>query len=213
MDRYGLAAGAAGALLEGMLGTTRYETRGAENYRRLLDAGEPVIYVLWHGRLLPLAYQRRGEGIVALVSRSRDGEYLARLLSRWGFSTERGSSSRGGTEALRGLLRSARAGRSLCITPDGPRGPRERVKLGALAAAQATGLPIIPCAAGASRAWWIEGWDRFLVPKPFARIRAAYGAPIRIARGADRQELARLAAEVEGEIGKLMAWVDRHAQA
>ncbi|MBX6364901.1 MAG: lysophospholipid acyltransferase family protein [Gemmatimonadetes bacterium] len=208
MDRYDVAASAAGLLLDGLFATVRYEVRGFERHRSWLDGGGAVVYVMWHGRLLPLAHNRRDEGHVCLVSRSRDGEYLTRLLTRWGFGAVRGSSSRGGSAALREMVRLARRGRSLCVTPDGPRGPRERLKPGALLAAQVAGLPVVPCASGTRRAWWIEGWDRFLVPKPFARIRIAYGEPVMIPRSAGREELASIAADVERELGRLMAWVD-----
>lgn len=208
MDRYGLAAKAAGLLLDGLLATVRYEVRGFERHRALLEEGRAVVYVMWHGRLLPLAHNRRDEGNVCLVSRSRDGEYLMRLLRHWGFGAVRGSSSRGGSAALREMVRLARRGRSLCVTPDGPRGPREKIKPGALLAAQVAGLPVVPCASGTRRAFWIEGWDRFLVPKPFARVRIAYGEPVTIPRGAGRAELDAIAAEIERELGRLMAWVD-----
>jgi lysophospholipid acyltransferase (LPLAT)-like uncharacterized protein len=106
------------------------------------------------------------------------------------------------------MVRQARRGHSLCVTPDGPRGPRQKFKPGALLAAQVAGLPVVPCASGTRRAWWIEGWDRFLVPKPFSRVRIAYGEPVTIPRNAGRDELDAFAVEIERELGRLMAWVD-----
>lgn len=205
-------AGVAGRLVLGALfRTVRFESSGEEHFRPLVEAGRPFIFVLWHGRLLPLAYRHRGEGHVGLVSRSEDGEYIARVLEGWGFGTVRGSSSRGGSAALRELVRHLRAGRTLALTPDGPRGPRQRMKLGALVAAQLANVPLVPVAAGARRAWWFEGWDRFLVPKPFARVRIAYGPPHEVPRTADPEELQERALRLEAELNRLLDEVDRDA--
>lgn len=202
-------AGAAGQrIFDTLLGTCRYETWGEDNFRRFRDAGQPVVFALWHGRLLPCTWRHRHDGLVTLISQHKDGEYIARVVERWGYRTVRGSSSRGGTEALRELMRWVRRGRSLAITPDGPRGPREKMKLGPLYIAQRTGAPIIPALAGASRGWYFGGWDCFLVPKPFARIRMAYGEPVHVPREADEAELERLAAVVEERLGALKAQVD-----
>lgn len=196
-------------LLDRLFGTARFEFEGAEHVRRLRDEGRPCIFVFWHGRLLPLAYAHRNEGVVTLISRSEDGEYIARVVERWGYLTARGSSSRGGSRALRELVRHARAGRSIAITPDGPRGPRQKFKPGAILAAQVTGLPLVPVAAGADRAWWFEGWDRFLVPKPFARIRVAYGAPVEVPADAGPGALEEYAQKLENELNRLLHEVDR----
>ncbi|HEX7050079.1 MAG TPA: lysophospholipid acyltransferase family protein [Longimicrobiales bacterium] len=206
--RLALASHSGRLVLDALFATARFEVQGAEYQRRRREAGAPVIYVLWHGRLLPPAYLHRGQGVVTLISRSRDGEVLARLVQRWGYLTVRGSSTRGGGTALRELVRHARAGRSLCITPDGPRGPRQKLKPGVLQAARMTGLPIVPVAAGADRAWWFGGWDRFLVPRPFARIRVVYGAPHEVPRDADAGELARRGRALEAELDRLVREAD-----
>src|SRR5690606_25961424 len=100
-------------IVGGLLRSIRFEVRGASNYRDLHVAGRPCVFVLWHGRLLPLGFLHRGEGVVALISRAADGDYLAEVLGRWGFVPVRGSSSRGGGKALRELIGHARAGRSI----------------------------------------------------------------------------------------------------
>lgn len=206
--RYGVAGAIGAYTMKGVLATARFETEGAEHWRALVDRGEAFIFVLWHGRLLPLTYVHREQGVVALISASRDGEYIARMVRHWGYLVARGSSSRGGDRALRDLLRHARAGRSLAITPDGPRGPRERIKPGVMLLAQRTGLPLLPIAAGADRAWWFEGWDRFLVPKPFARIRVAYGAPHYVARDADEAAVEAARARLEAAMADVMTRAD-----
>jgi hypothetical protein len=203
-----VAAAVGGAVLDALLATVRYEVVTEEYDRAVRDRGEAVLYVLWHGRLLPLAHRHRDQDVVALVSRSADGELIARLLGRWGYGAVRGSSSRGGDRALRALVRHVRAGRSVCITPDGPRGPRERVKPGALLVAQLTGQPLIPAAAGTMRAWWFGRWDRFLVPRPFARIRVAYGAPHYVPRAGGAAALDEAAETLERSLAALLRQVD-----
>lgn len=204
------AAGLAGHwLLSGLFSTVRFDVGGEGVLDRLDGAGTPYILVAWHGRLLPLAYLLRGRGIVAMVSRSSDGEYITRVVERWGYLVSRGSSSHGGREALRELLQHARAGRTIALTPDGPRGPRQKMKPGALIAAQRTGLPILPMAAGADRGWWFESWDRFLVPKPFSRVRVACGEPVTIPRDRTPEEVAAVGAALEATLNCLVDEVDR----
>jgi lysophospholipid acyltransferase (LPLAT)-like uncharacterized protein len=132
-------------------------------------------------------------------------------VEKWGFQVLRGSSSRGGTKALRQMVRLLRGGTPIAVTPDGPRGPRQEMKLGPLLAAQMAGVPVIPVSAGTDRAWWFEGWDRFMVPKPFSRIRLKYGEPVRIPPDADQAEVERIAAELQAALNRLTADVDDDA--
>jgi lysophospholipid acyltransferase (LPLAT)-like uncharacterized protein len=207
--RYRAAGVLGGALLSSLFATCRVRATGEENYQQFWRAGQPVVFVLWHGRLLSGTYHQRGRGLVALISEHRDGEYIARVVQRWGYGTVRGSSTRGGTGALRGLLHNVRSGHSVVVTPDGPQGPRERIKLGALMIAQLSGAPVIPVATGADRSWFFEGgWDRFQVPKPFSRVHILYGEPIHIPRGAREDQLQAFGERVEGALGTLMRTVD-----
>jgi lysophospholipid acyltransferase (LPLAT)-like uncharacterized protein len=195
-------AGVAGALaIRALLGTTRVERVHYDRVEHFRRRGEPVIFVFWHGHLLPLVHYHRREGIVVLVSEHSDGEYIARILHHSGFGTARGSSTRGGVRGLRELVRSSRAGRDLALTPDGPRGPRHEVKVGALAAAQMTGAAIVPLTVSVSSAWRLNSWDRFLVPKPFATVRIEYLAPRMIPRDASRDQLDALAAQLATDLG------------
>jgi len=192
---------AAGVLGEGLLGslflTTSLEREGEEHYLDFRRQGKPVIFVFWHGQLLPLVHYHRHEGAVVLVSEHGDGEYITRVIERHGFDTVRGSSTRSGIKGLKGLIRAAREGHDLAITPDGPRGPARRFKPGALVAARVTGLPIIPLAAGASSAWRLESWDRFLIPRPFSRIRIRYAPPLWIPRATGDLDMAAHALGIE----------------
>jgi lysophospholipid acyltransferase (LPLAT)-like uncharacterized protein len=161
-----------------------------------------MIFVLWHSRILPLLYHHRGRGIVLLISRHRDGGYLADLAERWGYRAVRGSSKRGGAAGLLGIVRELQGGAVVAITPDGPQGPPEKVKPGAIAAAQHAGVPLLPLTANASRAWWAGSWDRFCVPKPFARVEIVYGPPIKVGPGKDG--VAAAIATVETGIQEIM---------
>jgi lysophospholipid acyltransferase (LPLAT)-like uncharacterized protein len=171
----------AGALLVRLLGMTwRFEVERAPGYAEGAARGERFVFAFWHARLLPLVYARRHEGITVLVSRHRDGQLITRVVEHLGFTTARGSSTRGGEAGVRELLARATAGHDLAITPDGPRGPAERVKDGLVFVATRTERRIVPIATASRPAWVFRSWDRFRVPRPFARVRIAYGAPIAV---------------------------------
>ena len=196
---------AAALLVRGLGATWRIDRSATRAWERELAAGARCIFAFWHARMLPLVYTHRGRGVVVLVSRHRDGEWIARLIERLGFGTVRGSSTRGGEEAMRGLLSAAARHPMLAFTPDGPRGPAERVKPGVVWLASRTGLPVIPVATAASRAHVFRSWDRFRVPLPFARVHVAYGDPIAVPPGADDAALERARLEVERGIRDLTA--------
>ncbi|HEX8430671.1 MAG TPA: lysophospholipid acyltransferase family protein [Longimicrobium sp.] len=207
--RQNAAAALGGNALNTLMRTTSVRTRGEENFRQFWDRKQPTVFTLWHGRLLPCTYHHRHQDVATIISQHRDGEYINRVVRKWGYHTVRGSSSRGGVEALRELVKHLRAGRSVAITPDGPRGPREKMKPGPLLAAQLSGAPIIPTVSGASRAWYFGGWDRFLIPKPFARLQVLYGEPVFVPRRASESELQAISDEVEARLGELMKQVDQ----
>lgn len=147
----------------------------------------PAIYVCWHEHQLPLAIFHARQGVVALTSRHRDGETVAKVLHRLGYRTARGSSSRGGAAGLRQMVRNGRQGRSLAFTPDGPRGPPRRCKPGTIVAAAMTGLPIVPVGVAVTRGWRLSSWDRFLIPAPGSSIFVSYGPALRVPPRAARE--------------------------
>jgi len=179
----------------------------------LWAAHRPIIYAVWHGRILLLPYLYGHRGCSVLASRSRDGEIVSRLIRRFGLEPVRGSSTRGGGEALRLLTRQLRRGGEVVVVPDGPVGPREVLKSGVIALARLSGAPIVPMAVGASRYWSLRSWDEFRIPKPFARCVMRFGEPITVAPTADRagQEAARK--EVEAALRGLTWQVDEEARA
>lgn len=207
--RFALAGTAGRWLLDALMATVRFRVEHGERYEQFERRGEPVIFAVWHGRLLPLTYHHRDRGITTIISRSADGEYIARVVEGWGYHTVRGSTSRGGGEALRGLVKAARRGHSLAITPDGPRGPRQELQHGVITAAQLSGLPIIPLGGGCTRAWWPGSWDRFCVPKPFSAVTVRYGEPRYVERNATEAELEEHRLELETEMNRMIEELDR----
>ncbi|MFN2623058.1 MAG: lysophospholipid acyltransferase family protein [Chthoniobacterales bacterium] len=145
---------------------------------------QPVIFAIWHNRLLmlprvfdPSFPTRQSYG---LISASRDGDMIANWIERAGYGTIRGSSSRKGVLALRQLMDTLAANGNVLFTPDGPRGPVYQVSQGVVFLAQKSGAPIVPIHMEYSSCWRLKSWDRFVVPRPFATLRAIFGAPIRI---------------------------------
>lgn len=180
-----IAAAIGPFLVQSLAATWRIRVRGAEHLHALRQAHRPFVFVLWHSRILPLLYQHRREGVVLLISRHRDGQYLANLGERWGYRSVRGSTKRGGEVGLLGVVRALQGGAEVAITPDGPRGPAEQVQAGAVAAAQHSGAALLPIGARPSSAWWLGSWDRMCIPKPFARLEIVYGPPIEVGPGKD----------------------------
>jgi lysophospholipid acyltransferase (LPLAT)-like uncharacterized protein len=157
--------------------TLKVKPVGEEKVRR--SRGN-VIYACWHNRMLLPIYTLRNRGVYAMVSRSRDGELISRTMKRLGFRLVRGSSSRGGSSALRSLSKKLENGADAAITPDGPRGPQYRAQMGVIHLAQKSGRPVVPMAYSANRKWVLKTWDRFLLPCPFARTVLIYGDPVEV---------------------------------
>ena len=187
------------AVLRLLASTWRMRVVNEEPLNEARRTGQPVLFALWHGELLPLLWHQRGRGVAVVISEHRDGEIIARIAESLGYRTVRGSSSRGASRALLGLVRVIEEGRDGAITPDGPRGPARVFAPGAAIAAQRTGVPIIPIRASASRAWRLRSWDRFLIPKPFARVTVTMGPMTRVVA-----ESPRAAAEQSGELQRVL---------
>ena len=172
---------------------------------------QPRVYAFWHAHQLAGVHHFRGTGVHILVSRHTDGEMIARTARRLGFCPVRGSSTRGATVGMKGLLAALQEKREVAVTPDGPRGPRHRAKMGLIHLAQKTGAPIVPVALGLSRFWELPSWDRFRVPKPFARGIAMLGTPLHVPPDADENGLFRFKQRVENAVNELEAEADNLA--
>ena len=175
------AVAGAGAPLVGLLcRTLRWRVDGMEHYEAVVAGGRQPVFAFWHGRILPATWFWRDRGIVVMTSRNFDGEWIARIIRRFGYGTARGSTSRGGRRALIQLKRDVAAGRPAAFTVDGPRGPARRVQPGAVWLAGATGSPVLPFHIEARRHWSASSWDRTQIPRPFSTVAVAIGAPFEV---------------------------------
>jgi lysophospholipid acyltransferase (LPLAT)-like uncharacterized protein len=198
----GFAACVAPLFIRGLVGSCRVTLGNAQ----LLDAarrGESFIGVVWHEHLIYLANVFRGTGFTILVSRSRDGEVGTRIAHRLGLRTVRGSSSRGGEEALGEIVELAQNGMSVAFIADGPRGPRREMKLGAVIAAKLSGRPVVPITCAMRRSIRLNSWDRMQIPLPFTRIISWAGDPTYVPADASRADCERIRDEIAAEMLKL----------
>jgi len=154
--------------------SVRWEVIG-ENYD---VSGKPYLLGFWHARILMMAYPHRRWNGVVMVSEHRDGEYIAQAGKYMGIDSVRGSSTRGGMRAFLTMLRMAKKGKSLGITPDGPKGPAEIVQPGTVQLAKKSGLPLRAVCYASKRHWRAKSWDRFYIPKPFTRGVFVIGEPV-----------------------------------
>ena len=171
--------------------TLRLHSEGLEPLEALWAARRPMIYAVWHARILMFPWLNArlagSRPVRVLASHSRDGELVAAFVRQFGLGVVRGSSSRGGAAALRELTSVVRSGESVAVVPDGPRGPRERLQPGIVVLAALTGAPVVPLGFAARPARRLASWDRFLVPLPFARAAVVAGKPFAVARDAERE--------------------------
>jgi len=159
--------------------------------------GKRPIMAFWHGRVLTATYYFRRRGIVVMISENFDGEWIARIIERFGFRTSRGSTSHGGRRALRQLKRDMDNGHPSGFAVDGPRGPARRVQPGAVWLAKLTGSPVVPFHMEASSYWSLRSWDRTQIPRPFSTVALAVGTPIDVPRDADEGMLEARRVELE----------------
>ncbi len=182
---------------------------GSENENKAIDmSGDRVIYASWHQRLFYHIHRLRRRRITVMISQSRDGEYIAGLINWLGLKDVRGSSTRGGVDALKDLVRKMKNGANGGMIPDGPTGPARQAKIGTIILARMTGAPIVPIAWGADRCWVFNSWDRFMIPKPFARISYCYGEPIVVPRSAKSPEMEEYRRLLDERLNKITGRCD-----
>jgi lysophospholipid acyltransferase (LPLAT)-like uncharacterized protein len=170
----------------------------------------PVIVAFWHNRLLLMPYCWPSQApFHMLISSHPDGKLIARTVAAFGIDTIPGSSTRGGGEALRAMVRKLKDGESVGITPDGPRGPRMHAGEGAIALARLSGVPIVPAAAAVSRRVVLNTWDRLVVALPFSRGATVWGAPIRVPREAAPEDMETYRRRLEDELIRVTDTADR----
>jgi lysophospholipid acyltransferase (LPLAT)-like uncharacterized protein len=200
----------AGLLLVKLLSSTyRCRLVGMENEKRILDDHGTVVYASWHQRFFPgITLFATRKPIAIIISQSRDGEMIARVVDILGWRSVRGSSSKGGFRALKELRRLTRKGYRVGHIVDGPQGPFGVVKPGLLTIAQFAGTPILPVIMSAEKRWVFNSWDRFMVPKPFSNIFVRFAQPITVPRRLDPDAFEALRQDVEKQIKELTIQTD-----
>jgi lysophospholipid acyltransferase (LPLAT)-like uncharacterized protein len=186
-------------LLRALGSTWSWKVSGAEHVEAIRAAGFHPIHSFWHGRILPATVYFKQRGIVVITSENYDGEWIARIIQKFGYGTARGSTSRGGPKALLQLVRDVKA-KGVAFTLDGPRGPAEVAQPGAVWLAKATGNPLLPFHAEAGSSWTMKSWDRTQIPKPFTTVAMAIREPIYVPRNADERALSEARATLEASL-------------
>lgn len=189
--------------------TSRWQVIGADIPGQYWADGKPFILAFWHGRLLMMPkIWRHDRAIHMLISQHRDGRLIADTVKHFGIDTVAGSTGRGGSAALRGMLKVLKAGECVGITPDGPRGPRQRASAGIVNVARLAGIPIIPASYAVTRRHVLGSWDRFVVALPFTKGIFVWGRPIEVPRDASEAALEALRDEVETRLNAITAAAD-----
>jgi lysophospholipid acyltransferase (LPLAT)-like uncharacterized protein len=190
-----LVAAVGSPLIAALGRTLRWQVEGYEHYDAIRRQGRQPIFAFWHGRILPATWFWRDRDIVVMTSENFDGEWIARIIRRFGYGVARGSTSKGGARALARLRREMHAGKSAAFTLDGPRGPACTAQPGAVWLSGLTGNPILPFHIEAARYWVANSWDCTQIPKPFSRVAVAIGEPVQVEMGSTEieREVARVA--------------------
>ena len=180
--------------------TCRVRSHNRSVYKEMLESNDSFVLSSWHNCSTIAGWVMRGSKITAMISESRDGEYVSLLANLFGISTVRGSSSSGAARAIRSALHLIHKGKPIAITLDGPRGPKYKMQHGALWFAAAGKVPIVPMHIEASRQWVLKSWDEHRFPKPFSTIHIGFGDPIYIERSALEENINAVALEVEDKM-------------
>jgi lysophospholipid acyltransferase (LPLAT)-like uncharacterized protein len=172
----------------------------------------PLIVSLWHACIIPATYICRDIGVRVMSSYSYDGEYMGRIIRRFGFVAVKGSSSRNAVRALLGLRRALEEGWTVAFTLDGPRGPRYQVKPGPVALARSAGVPLSTFHMAVERAWVLHTWDRLMIPKPFSRVLMRFGKMIPVPRAAADEDLERYQTELQASLDRVREFAEANIQ-
>ncbi len=183
--------------------TLRISEHGNAAFSPRTRPKEGVIYAFWHSRIITAVFYFRKRAINVLVSMGRDGEFIARVIEKFGFQSTRGSTSKEGFRAFLGLKKVLKAGNFVAITPDGPRGPKQTAQLGAVYLAKVSGFPVTPFSFDSRKKWVLNSWDNFIIPKPFSKGVFVWGKEIYVPKDADDKMLEEKRLELETELNRL----------
>ena len=196
--------------------TIRFEIEGWENYEKVIAGGRLPVWATWHDRIVTSLFHLKYSGIVVMASRSKDGEYIARLVQRFGFGVVRGSSSRGAARALIEMRRIMAAGKETLFTVDGPRGPRYVAKPGPVYLAKLTGGPILPFMVEPKSCWTLNTWDKLQIPRPFSKALFRIAEPVDVPPDASEETIAakigEMQASLDGLVARGLEWSSRRAE-
>ena len=193
-------AGLGYPLINALGHTLRWRVEGLQHLDAIQASGRQPVMGFWHGRILAATFYFRRRGIVVITSENFDGEWIARIIERFGYGTARGSTSRGALKALLQLKREMKEGRAAGFTLDGPRGPARVAQAGAVWLASATGNPVLPFHLEASSHWRLRSWDRTQIPKPFSTVALVVGEPMDVPQDASDEALERARLELEARL-------------
>lgn len=164
---------------------------------------ENYVLMFWHGKMLCGWWLGKNKNFFGVVSQSKDGEILSRLLLKWKYKLIRGSSSKDSKEVMNQMVEVLKSGFSLAITPDGPRGPREKMKIGGLIAAVRSNKPVVLCGIHYEKKIVFNSWDKFELPKPFSKVLIKLSEPKKFQAGLSNDEYERIRQELEDELKQL----------
>ena len=202
--------------------TSRKEFEGEEYLELAAEDNSPIIFTFWHSRiaLMPFA-TKEPENTYAIISRHGDGELLAKMLKNFKIKQIRGSSNRtadhkkgakdrGGFEAIKESVRILKEGKHLAITPDGPKGPRMRVKENFPPIAKMTGARIVPMTLSCSNSIILRSWDRFMFPLPFGKVKYIFGEAVKIPRDGNEEDLEKARKDIENRLNNITREADEY---
>ena len=198
----------AGYWLIRLLGPTLRVSISYEEGAQQTVGQRPLVASFWHSCLIPATYICRNLGVRVMSSNSYDGEYMGRIIHKFGFVAVKGSSSRNAVRALLGLRRALEEGWTVAFTLDGPRGPRHQVKPGPAALARSAGVPMTMFHAAVDRAWVLNTWDRLMIPVPFSRVLVRFGKLIPVPKGASDEDLERYTAELQAALDRVREFAE-----
>jgi len=189
--------------------TLKFEYENKSVIDKLFDENKNFVIAFWHGTMLVPWFINRNKNFGALVSNSKDGDLLAKLLSKWNYKVARGSSHSGGKEALATLLNFTDKNYSVAITPDGPTGPPHKMKAGAVVTAKKTGTPLVLLGINYTKKYILNSWDKFQIPKPFSKIYVIYSRPIFIDKNLSYDETSGIILKCEAELNNLQSKAEK----
>src|SRR6202167_4991332 len=173
-------------------------------------AQRPLVLNFWHAGIIPATYLFRNAGIRVMSSNSYDGEYMGRIIQKFGFVAVKGSSSRNAVRALLGLRRALKKGWAVAFSIDGPRGPRHKVKPGPVALARSSAVSMSMFHIAVESAWVLNTWDRLIIPKPFSRVLMRFGTLIPVPADASDEDLERYQQELQDSLDRVREFAEEN---